>query len=97
MLGKGVALYLDDILIYVKLFEEYLKRTEEMIDILRVVNLMINLKKSKFMFQKLVYLNHIIGDGQLIPNPARIVALYGFCRPLIVTYVRALLGFLDYI
>src|SRR5207245_4846294 len=63
-LDEFVVVYIDDILIYSKMFDEHLEHLERVFEKLREAKLMIKLKKCKFSEQNIEFLGHIIGrDG----------------------------------
>lgn len=49
LLGAGVLIYLDDIIIMAVTFEKHLKLLREVFILLRNVSLMVNLEKCKFL------------------------------------------------
>lgn len=95
-IGKQLQVYIDNVLIYVRTYKECLKRMKKTMSILRAIGLTINLKKCQFMHQNLRYLCHIVGNGELRPDPIRVEAIYKLKEPRNVTDVHAMIGFLSY-
>ena len=60
MINKGVMVYLDDIIIYTKTFEEHLEKLEEVLRLLKVVGLKIKPSKYKFIEKELTFLGHVV-------------------------------------
>ncbi|GBG88232.1 hypothetical protein CBR_g46799 [Chara braunii] len=57
-IGRFVVVYLDDILIFSKSMEEHLKHLEEVLAILKKTQLHLNLEKSEFGRDSVIYLGH---------------------------------------
>lgn len=93
---SGVSVYLDDILIFATTFEECYQLTMEVLERLSKVQLTINLDKSQFFFRELKYLGHILGNGLLTPDRARVELLKKRKKPTTITDVRSLIGFIGY-
>ncbi|KAL7735177.1 hypothetical protein ACLKA6_014893 [Drosophila palustris] len=61
-LGNKVFVYLDDLLIISKTFEEHMELVSKVAKCLSSANLTIGLQKSKFCFKYLRYLGYVIGE-----------------------------------
>jgi len=93
---KGVLVYLDDILIHGQTVEEVLEKLEIVLSRLSKAGLTLNLDKCDFFPKSLLYLGHVLQDGQIFPNPKRISALDHIQKPTNVKAVRSLLGHFGY-
>ena len=62
-----VAVYLDDIIIYSKIFEEHIKHITKVLEKLREANLIIKLRKCKFFEVEISFLEHIVRRYGLKP------------------------------
>ncbi|CAB4403215.1 unnamed protein product [Rhizophagus irregularis] len=63
-IGEFVIVYLDDIMIYSKNFEEHMEHIDKVLNKLRENNLIVKLKKCKFGERNIEFLGHIVGrDG----------------------------------
>src|SRR6266498_722403 len=62
-----VAVYLDDIIIYSKIFEEHIKHITKVLEKLREANLIIKLRKCKFFEVEISFLEHIVRRYELKP------------------------------
>ena len=60
LLEKGVIVYLDDINIYAKTFEEHLEKLEEVLKLLKEAGLKIKPSKCYFMKTELNFLGHVV-------------------------------------
>ncbi|KAL7726515.1 hypothetical protein ACLKA6_001137 [Drosophila palustris] len=71
-LRNKVFVYLDDLLIISKTFEEHMELVSKVAKCLSSANLTIGLQKSKFCFKYLRYLGYVIGEGSLRTDPEKI-------------------------
>ncbi len=67
-----VTTYLDDILIYSDIFEEYQQHIHLILQTFEKHNLLMEPKKSFFYIQEIEYLDFIIRSGELAMNPEKI-------------------------
>jgi hypothetical protein len=95
-LDDFVVVYIDDIMIYSKTFEEHLKHIEKILKKLKEVNLMLKLKKCKWCEQNIEFLGHIVGKEGLKPDPRKIEKVKQIKEPTTVTEVRSFLGLVGY-
>ena len=95
-LYKFVNVYIDDIIIYSKTFEEHMKHVEMVLKRIQEANLMIKLKKCKWFEEETEYLGHKIGRGGIRPNPDNIEKIKNMKIPTNVKEVRAVLGLCSY-
>jgi hypothetical protein len=54
------------------------------------------MSKCKFAQRSIEYLSHIIEDGKIVPNPAKIDALYRADKPKTFRQVQSFLGLVSY-
>lgn len=93
---KGVLVYLDDIIVHASTFDEAITLLRTVLVRLHSANLTLNLDKSRFSLRETLYLDHVIKNGCLHPNPARLKSLKTFEAETTVAEVRRLLGMLAY-
>lgn len=87
-----VFVYIDDLLVVSADLETHLERLKIVAQSLRKANLTINVDKSKFVMRTIKYLGHIIGNGEIKPDPGRVKCISEFPPPTTVKQVRRFLG-----
>jgi len=95
-LDDFVIVYLNDILIFRKTWEEHLKHVKQTLDVLKRKTLYIKLSKCEFGKTSLDYLEHIVGDGELKIDPSKVVAIINWTKTKFATEVRIFLGAAQY-
>src|SRR6516162_7378611 len=91
-----VVVYIDDIMIYSTTFEEHIKHIDQVLEKLQEVNLMLKLKKCKWCKTDIEFLGHIVGQGGIRPDPAKIEKIKNLKQPINVKGVRSVLGLCSY-
>lgn len=91
-----VIIYLVDILVFSKTWEEHLKHVKQTLDVLRKENLYVKLSKCEFGKTYLNYLGHILGGGELKTDPSKVKVLVNWPKPKSATEVRNFLGAAQY-
>src|SRR6266540_488419 len=95
-LGKFVLVYLDDIIIYSKTFEEYKKYVRLVFEALRAASLMMKLKKCKFVQKELRFLGHIISANGIKTDPDKIAKMVTLSILTNLKELRLRLGLFSY-
>lgn len=95
-IGKYVAVYLDDIIIYSKTFEQHVDHIKTIFDALRKAILKIKLKKCYFCFPNINFLGHIVGRHGISVDSSKVEKIKNFPKPTNVKDVRAALGLFSY-
>jgi len=95
-LDDFVIVYLDDILIFSKTWEEHLKHVKQTLDFLKVEKLYVKLSKYEFGKTSLNYLGHIVGGGELKIDPSKVAVIINWPKPKSTTEVRSFLGAAQY-
>ena len=95
-LDDFVIVYLDDILIFSKTWEEHLKHVKQTLDVLKREKLYVKLSKCEFGKTSLNYLGHIVGGGELKIDPSKVVITVNWPKPKFSTEVRSFLGATQY-
>lgn len=82
LLSKICLVYLDDVIIFGKGFEEMLENLNLVFSRLKEVNLKINKKKCIFFQKNVKYLGHIISEEGVTMDPEKIVAVKDWPSPI---------------
>ena len=93
---KICLIYLDDILVYSKTFEEHLSHLRQVFDRLRHANLRLKPSKCKFACTKVNYLGHVVSPEGIAPDDDKISTVKDFPRPHNFKTVRSFLGLANY-
>ena len=91
-----LIVYLDDILVFSKTWEEHIVHVKKVLDVLRKEKLYVKMSKCEFDKTSLVYLGHIIGGGHLQVDLAKVAIIVNWPRPNTVTEIKSFLGAVQY-
>ncbi len=92
----GATVYMDDILIWGRTFQELMERLELVCERLAKANLTINVRKSAFAQKTLKFLGHVITAEGVMMDPEKIRAITKFPKPKTVRQVQSFLGSCNY-
>ena len=92
---EGCEAYIDDV-VFAGTWEEHMRRIKELFCRLRAANLTVNLVKSKFGHTYVIYLGHVVGQGQVRPVTTKVDAIIGFSVPTTKKEVMRFLGMAGY-
>jgi hypothetical protein len=73
--------YLDDILIFSRTWNEHVMHVKRVLDVLKKEKLYVKLSKCDFGKTSLVYLGHIVGGGQLKIDPSKVEVIVNLPKP----------------
>ncbi len=94
---KGFAeAYLDDVVIYSASWEQHIVHLQEVFARLRQAGLTLKVEKCKFARESTPYLGHVVGSGEVRPDPAKMQAVNDCKVPETKKDVRAFLGRVGY-
>lgn len=93
---QGCAVYLDDVVVYSEEWSEHLDRIRALFSRLVDARLTVNLAKCEFAQATVAYLGKIVGQGQVKPVHAKVVAIDKFPVPTNKTELRRFLGMVGY-
>ncbi|GBG86736.1 hypothetical protein CBR_g41802 [Chara braunii] len=96
MLDRFVLVYLDDILVYSRTFEDHLGHLRRVLETLRPAKYKANPDKCEFVRQELEYLGHFVTPEGISPLSDKIQTIQEWSEPPNVTDVRSFLGLAGY-
>lgn len=93
---REVLIFLDDILIYSRTFEEHVQRLEAVFSRLAEHNLKLKPSKCEFFKTSVTYLGHIVSEKGIETDPEKTSAVKSWPVPHNVKELRQFLGFVGY-
>jgi hypothetical protein len=92
----GVEVYFDNFFVWGETLEEHNSRLESVFERCAPVNLKLNMVKCKFLQPELKYVDHIICNKVLKPNPEKVVAITSLKQPDNKQDLQRFLGLVNY-
>lgn len=96
LIGDACLVYLDDIIIVGRTFEDHLKNLNRVLSKIQAANLKLSPKKCSFFKQQVNFLGHIVSGEGVQTDPEKVVAVKDWPVPKDKTQVRAFLGLCSY-
>jgi RNase H-like domain found in reverse transcriptase/Reverse transcriptase (RNA-dependent DNA polymerase)/Aspartyl protease/Zinc knuckle len=96
LIGKSVVVYLDDLNIYSKTFEDHLEHLQEVFNILQKAGLKLKPQKCVFAQKNLKFLGYVVGEHGISTDPAKIEVVKTFPVPKNLRQLRGFLGLASY-
>ena len=90
------VIYLDDLIIFSRTYEEHLERLEKVMDRLRECGLKLAPKKCKFFKERVCYVGHVVSECGIEADPAKVEKIRNWPKPTNAEAVRQFLGFAGY-
>ena len=91
-----IKVYMDDLNIHSKTFEEHLQHLQITFDRIRAANLRIKPDKCHFCSQEIKFLGHVVNEQGIQPDPSKITKVANYPVPRNLTELRAFLGLASY-
>ena len=91
-----VVVYLDDILIYSRTWEEHLLHIQQVLNSLRQHQLYANLEKCSFGMDRIQYLGYIVDSNGVHVHPTNIQFIYDWPTPKTLIELRSFLGLANF-
>ena len=88
--------YLDDISVFSRTFEDHLKHLEEIFRRINKYNLRLNPKKCKFASPEIKFLGHIVKRDGISPDPDKINSIKEFPQLKTIRDIRSFIGLTSY-
>jgi hypothetical protein len=89
-------IYLDDVIVYGKTFEEMLSNLKQVFQKLRSAGLKLKARKCTLFAKQVKYLGHFISENGVETDPEKIEAVVRWPEPVNKTQVRSFLGLCSY-
>lgn len=90
------VLYLDDIIVYGKSFDEHLENLKKVLDRLDGANLRLKAKKCSFFKKEVSFLGYVVSETGIKTDPAKTESIEKIPTPNNVTELRSFLGLVSY-
>ncbi len=96
LIGHGVLVYLDDILVYSRTPGEHIALLRKVFERLRRHKLYVKRSKCEFNRAELPFLGHVVGAEGVKVDPSKAAAVREFPRPATITQLRSFMGLANY-
>src|SRR5436305_5464866 len=96
LIGKSMHVYIDNVTIYTKTFEEHMEVFKEVLQRIKKHGMFLKPKKCMIATHELHMLGHIINREGIKMDPAKISAVSEYPSPTSKTEVRAFMGLAGY-
>ena len=96
VIGRGVIVYIDDILIHHATTEGLLQLTRRVLELLRKAHLYLKATKCEFERTSLTFLGYVISGKGVETDPSKVKAVNDFPRPQDLRQTRGFLGLAGY-
>ena len=93
---ESCLIYLDDVIVFGRSFDEHLSRLSSVLDRLQKAGLKLKPEKTHLLQDEVVFLGHVISKDGVRPNPDNVDRIVKWLVPRNVTEVRAFLGMGNY-
>ncbi|KAL7294456.1 hypothetical protein TKK_0012451 [Trichogramma kaykai] len=94
--GTELEIYLDDVMVHGETLEEHNGRFKRMIDRFAKANTSIEPSKCQMLKKEAKVLGHIVGNGEIKPDPTKIEAMRDYPAPTNPKKVKQFLGLTGY-
>jgi len=95
-LDKFVVVFIDDILVYSKSYEEHEQHLRQALQTLRSRQLYAKLDKYDFWLKDVTFLGHVVSSKGIFVDPQKVEAILRWERPTTITEIRSFLGLAGY-
>jgi hypothetical protein len=96
LIGKSVFVYIDDVTIYTKTFDDHLRVLRQVLECLREHRLFLKPKKCTIAASSINLLGHVVDRDRIKTAASKVEAVTKFPEPTNRTEVRAFMGLVNY-
>lgn len=96
VLGRGVTIYIDDILIYATELDELRRLTRKVFEIVQRNSLYLKASKCEFEVTSMAFLGYVISHNGIETDPAKIESVSNFPTPTNLRESRSFIGLTSY-
>ncbi|MES9880687.1 MAG: reverse transcriptase domain-containing protein [Sedimenticola sp.] len=89
-------IYIDDIVVFAKTFDEHVERVSEILERIVKANLKLKPVKTELLQKSVIFLGHTVSEDGISPHPGNIIKITQWERPRTVRQVKHLLGMGSY-
>jgi hypothetical protein len=93
---KFVLVYLDDVIIFSKTFEEHIQHVKEVMKRVRDANLKLKAEKCYFTAKELQFLGHVVGKDGVKPDPEKVDKMINYPELKNIRELQGILGLFSY-
>ena len=93
---KICFIFLDDIIIFSRTYEDHVERLQQVFDRLRAAGLKLSPKKCNFLMERVKYVGHIVSKDGIETDPDKTERVRNWPTPKTPEEVRKFLGFIGY-
>ena len=93
---RCAMVYIDDVLVFSKTFQDHMNNISEVLDSFIRVNIKLKLKKCTFIASEVHFLGHIINREGIQMDPEKVKAVHEWLPPNSVKEMQQFLGFVNY-
>ena len=96
LVGDGVLVYLDDVLVFAEDYPALLSRLCSVLERLRAAGLKCKPTKCQLCLREIGYLGHVVGEGRVRPDPAKVLKITEWPTPRNGSELASFLGLCNY-
>ena len=89
-------IYIDNIIVFGKSFEQHISRVEEVLERIKVACLKLKPEKCEMLQKEVVFLGHVVSGYDVSPNPTNIEKILSWPKPKSAKQVKQLVAMGSY-
>ncbi|KAK4318737.1 hypothetical protein Pmani_010278 [Petrolisthes manimaculis] len=96
LIGNSAFVYLDDVIIHGRSFEEHVQNLEKVLDRLQDAKLTLKFEKCEFFTSQVNYLGHVVSSEGLKPQASKVEVIKNMEAPKTIKELQSFLGMINY-